>query len=369
MEIAWYVVLILFLIALVMGWQWSAARSAVGKVRAELDNAAKRVKDAEARSESAERDCRAAKDAASSLAVRLKNLESAQETGGFDADHIYKLLAKGQVESADGERAYGVVQEDSGSVRPFLTDAAVDHLAVGDCFGIVRGKLARLEESEFKVASVDGPSGEPSRDSSAAQVTEMRQAPELNADTGVSVSASNAPQETALFVAPAPEQPGDPNEGLPYLEVDGGDEASEVHYLAFDSLTAGRDPGNDIVLQDENASRKHFTVSFTANRFLLEDHNSTNGTFCNGEKLSRKWLEFGDSVQVGDTTIRFSCEGYDAKDEDPVQAVAALEKCVERQPDFIDALKLLAFMLERNVARRKEAASHWERIARLEGAS
>lgn len=134
-------------------------------------------------------------------------------------------------------------------------------------------------------------------------------------------------------------------------------------------MTAGRGDDNDIVLADQNTSRQHFTVSFTGTHFLLEDNDSTNGTRCNGERTSRKLLEFGDRIEAGNTTIRFSCEGYDLKDQDADKAVAALEACVARQPDFVTALKLLAFMLERNVARKKEAASHWERIARLEASS
>lgn len=372
METTWLVVLILFLVIVVMGWQWVSARSMAGKANAELKQAIKQAKDAEGRVESAERDCQSAKDEANMWAARLKELQTARQTGGFDADRIYKLLAKGRMESEGGQRAYGVVQEDSGLIRPFMIDEVLDHLEVGDCFGILRGRLAKLGEHEFTLESgtdQPGESNEGSRAAAAAPVTELREAAGVDADTDASVPTKGAPQETVLFVPPAPEQPEDPNKGLPYLVVQEGDKDSEVYHLAFDRLTAGRGADNDIVLHDESASRMHLSVSFTENRFLLEDNNSTNGTICNGQTVSRKWLEFGDRIHVGGTTIQFSCKGYDLKDDDPEQAVAALEECVERQSDFIDALKLLAFMLERNVTRRKEAAMHWERIARLEQSS
>lgn len=371
MEIAWLAVAVLLLVIVVLGWQWFSARSMAGTARAEREQAAKQARDAESRLESVEGARQAAQDEAKTLAARLKELEADRETGDFDADRIYKLLAKGTLESAGERHAYGVVQEDSGPVRSFLIQETLDHLEVGDCFGVLRGKLAKLGEHEFKVESAAGPPGMRAEEPqpAAAPATQVREAVNAGTDSEVSVPAKKASPETVLFVAQEAKQPEDPNKGLPYLSVQEGDEDGEVHHLSFGPLTAGRDPGNDIVIQDDNASRKHFTVSYTANRFLLEDNNSTNGTICNGQTISRKLLEFGDRIEVGGTIMRFSCEGYDLKDEDPEQAVAAMEECVERQPDFIDGLKLLAFMLERNVARKKEAASHWEKIARLERSS
>lgn len=352
-----------------MAWQWSSARSMAGEARTKLDQAGKQAQDVQARLEAAEKEKQAARDEVNSLAGRLKDFETTREDGGFDADRIYKLLAKSSMESPEGPHTYGVVQEDSGSVRPFLVDETLDHLEAGDCFGILRGKLAKLDEREFEVASGTGRPEGPAREprSGSAPVTEVRPAAEATGETPD--RAGSASQKTQIYVAAQPEQPQDPNKGLPYLVIQDGDKDGDVYHLAFDRLTAGRGADNGIVLQDQAASRVHFTVSFSGNRFFLEDNDSTNGTLCNGQTISRKQLEFGDRIQVGDTTIRFSCEGYDLKDENAKEAVAALEECVERQPDFIDALKLLAFMLERNVARKKEAASYWERIARLEKSS
>lgn len=361
----------LVLAIVVAAWQWTRARAAVERSRAELERVSQQAREAERRLESAEQDSRAARDEAKSLADRLRDAEASRAAGGFDAECIYKLLAKGSLDSPDGQRTYGVVQEDSGTVRPFVIDGTLDHLEEGACFGVLRGKLARLSEDEFKGESATARPGSPPEEpgDSAAPATQVRKAVQSEPDAGASAPAQEASQKTALFVASEPEQPKDPNEGLPYLAVDDGDDGTRIHHLAFDRLTAGRGPDNDIVLEDQNASRKHFTVTFTGNRFLLEDNDSTNGTFCNGERIIRKWLEFGDRIEVGSTVIRFSYEGYDLKDQDPERALAALEACVERQPDFIDALKLLAYMLERDVARKKEAASHWERIARLEASS
>ena len=96
------------------------------------------------------------------------------------------------------------------------------------------------------------------------------------------------------------------------------------------------------------------------------DNSSTNGTLHNGDKVEQAWLDFGDIIRVGETELTFSCEGYDLKDNDPSKAVELLEKCVGKQPEFVSALRILAFLLERDVGRRGEAAPLWEAVARLE---
>lgn len=361
-EIAWLVVVILVVIVAVMLMLWLGARSKAGKARAELEQAVKRAEDLQLGLDAAEKERRTAADEAAGLAARLKDSRTDRDKGGFDAERIYRLLAKSTLESNDGQRTYGVVQEDSGSIRPFMVGDLLDHIETGDCFGILRGKAAKIDEREFEAAA-----GQPEPEGGRAPVTEMRAS--ARAEAEAAAATGYASQKTAIYVAPKVEQPEDPNKGLPYLVIEDGDEDGEVHHLAFGRMTAGRGPDNNIVLQDQAASRVHFVVSFTGHRFQVEDNNSTNGTQCNGEAVSKKWLEFGDRIQVGDTTMRFSCEGYDRKDDDPKRAVEALEECVARQSDFIDALKLLAFMLERNVARKKEAASYWDTIARLEKSS
>jgi hypothetical protein len=67
----------------------------------------------------------------------------------------------------------------------------------------------------------------------------------------------------------------------------------------------GRDPVNDIVLEDPKASRTHASVSVLPDgRLLLEDLGASNGTFVNGHRVvGSAVLVEHDRVQVGDTTI------------------------------------------------------------------
>lgn len=69
----------------------------------------------------------------------------------------------------------------------------------------------------------------------------------------------------------------------------------------------GRDPGNDLVLNDDGfASRYHAWITYEAEAFWVEDLGSTNGTVLNGQPLAeRKLLSSGDKIKIGDSEITF----------------------------------------------------------------
>ncbi len=67
----------------------------------------------------------------------------------------------------------------------------------------------------------------------------------------------------------------------------------------------GRDPGNDVVLRDDFASVRHAVVSQQGDGWWVEDSGSTNGTFLNGDRLTRREaLHFGDEIEVGSVRLR-----------------------------------------------------------------
>ncbi len=66
------------------------------------------------------------------------------------------------------------------------------------------------------------------------------------------------------------------------------------------SLTIGRSNECDIILNDNAISRKHATIRHIGeNQFELIDHNSTNGTFVKGQKISKIILEINDTFIIG----------------------------------------------------------------------
>ncbi len=67
----------------------------------------------------------------------------------------------------------------------------------------------------------------------------------------------------------------------------------------------GREPSNDILCDDTSISRNHACIHRTEFGFALEDCGSTNGTFVDGQSVSKCVLNDGCQVQVGNHIFKF----------------------------------------------------------------
>ncbi|MCL1891594.1 MAG: FHA domain-containing protein [Coriobacteriia bacterium] len=76
--------------------------------------------------------------------------------------------------------------------------------------------------------------------------------------------------------------------------------------MGLRTMTVGRNPSNDIVLNDANASRVHaqFTQDITGT-WKLTDLDSTNGTQLNDRPVKQAFLNDGDHITIGLTTYEF----------------------------------------------------------------
>lgn len=81
-----------------------------------------------------------------------------------------------------------------------------------------------------------------------------------------------------------------------------------IKSLALDPkvYVIGRSNEADLVLDGKAVSRKHASVRFEDNSYVLEDLKSTNGTFVNGEKIESRKLNHGDEITIGDFTVIFN---------------------------------------------------------------
>lgn len=89
-----------------------------------------------------------------------------------------------------------------------------------------------------------------------------------------------------------------------YLIVLAGTSVGEMFKLTKDEVVLGRSPQADIHLVDDGISRKHAMFIIKDGHIVVRDNGSTNGTFCNGQKVEGEMrLSDGDKLQFGSTTI------------------------------------------------------------------
>jgi pSer/pThr/pTyr-binding forkhead associated (FHA) protein len=79
--------------------------------------------------------------------------------------------------------------------------------------------------------------------------------------------------------------------------------------LTKDKTTLGRRPYNDIVIDNLAVSGEHAVLQMTGSDVLLEDLNSTNGTYLNGKAIKKQQLQNGDSIEIGKYKIKFVGDG------------------------------------------------------------
>ncbi|HEX2910325.1 MAG TPA: FHA domain-containing protein [Chloroflexia bacterium] len=89
------------------------------------------------------------------------------------------------------------------------------------------------------------------------------------------------------------------------LVVQSGAEPGRTYDLTTQKAVVGRQSGNEVVVPDEQVSRKHAEIEERGGTFYLTDLNSSNGTFVNGTRISSpQALRTGDTIQFGTTVLR-----------------------------------------------------------------
>ncbi|MBM4019309.1 MAG: FHA domain-containing protein [Planctomycetes bacterium] len=83
------------------------------------------------------------------------------------------------------------------------------------------------------------------------------------------------------------------------------------------TLTIGRAEDSDLIIASTRVSRHHCEILNEANRIIIRDKGSGNGTLVNGDKVQERVLAPGDEVQVGPLTF---CVEIDGNRERPAAA-------------------------------------------------
>jgi pSer/pThr/pTyr-binding forkhead associated (FHA) protein len=85
--------------------------------------------------------------------------------------------------------------------------------------------------------------------------------------------------------------------------------------LDRERITVGRRAGNDLVLDDMAASGQHAVIITIMNDSFLEDMNSTNGTFVNGNRIKKHALRNSDQIVIGHHKLEYFGEQAGAEDD------------------------------------------------------
>lgn len=92
------------------------------------------------------------------------------------------------------------------------------------------------------------------------------------------------------------------NKPVPFLT----DPTGREHLLNGETTIIGRALENDIVITSKRVSREHARLQRDGWRVVLEDLESTNGTFLNDERvLESIALHDGDCIKIGDVALTF----------------------------------------------------------------
>lgn len=91
--------------------------------------------------------------------------------------------------------------------------------------------------------------------------------------------------------------------GFPNLVIITGHSSGRKVPLLPMTMSIGREHDNNIELKDPEVARYHARVLFENGRFILEDLESSNGTWLNGEQIKQSSLVNGDRIKLGDTEM------------------------------------------------------------------
>ncbi len=139
------------------------------------------------------------------------------------------------------------------------------------------------------------------------------------------------------------------------LQVVNGPNAGARVDLSQGEVYIGRAPASTLALLEPEIAWRHCQIRRQGERYLISDLRSSVGTFVNGMRSAERWLEDGDQISVGRTTLLFRCgaEPFAALDHLPGTAG---QKHSDHKPALLTACSLV-FLARALAAADDEAQS------------
>lgn len=94
------------------------------------------------------------------------------------------------------------------------------------------------------------------------------------------------------------------NQKIPALALTSTDEPAEEYFYIQTVVNVGRGATNDLVINNDTVSSHHARLTYHLNQWWLQDLNSTNGTYINGQRLlTSTVLTTGDLIGFGEINL------------------------------------------------------------------
>lgn len=97
-----------------------------------------------------------------------------------------------------------------------------------------------------------------------------------------------------------------------------------------DEIAIGRNADNDLQIDNVTVSGRHARIIKEKNKYLVEDLDSTNGTYVNEKKVGRRVLRERDLITLGKHSIAVSFASFGVQARG--QAIDEIEKTFKLEP-------------------------------------
>lgn len=98
----------------------------------------------------------------------------------------------------------------------------------------------------------------------------------------------------------------------PFLRLIGGNDDGLQIPISGPRFIIGRDEESDFRPPSDLVSRQHCAININGNTVTIEDLNSRNGTFVNGDKITGKHVARpGDSLRIGGLLFELALKPFD----------------------------------------------------------
>lgn len=102
---------------------------------------------------------------------------------------------------------------------------------------------------------------------------------------------------------------------MPKLVLKNKSEVLLEYIIEKDNVTVGRVVGNDIVIIDKSISDEHCEIKKENGKYVIRDLKTSFGTTVNGEKITKRELNFNDEIGLGEHTLVFRATAKETPDE------------------------------------------------------